>query len=1557
MTTTSKEQWEALVLEPEYWKRQREIPKGTPKLDSIDESSIEDKFIREGVGKIDRLETPLARFVKLMYTDQFSEFRDRVLEDVSGISSMSDGVRDMIIDQTFRYFVLVDADPIRAVWFAQVVVSIAVFRVKFDEGVINKLKNVIRETKQHFFKKSVSIAPPRGVLTDIPYTEFRNISYPSFMVDMLSNPGEVTHFRKHMIRMDDIERDLRVEHVNLIQPTQVHAVSGDSERELYLHILQLITMYNSPDSRLIIYYYSKKAQKYQDVLKRFEDLYVNHEGPVNASKADVFIMISDDGVNIDEFNFMRENLGGKLAAYSFKVGLESKNMNIPGGRVINTPWKPVHESWCRMVWEPTDVISMPVERTYVKSHIIIQDMFMRPFARYDTRSQNSRFWNMKHLLRGEFDSELEVFILESLNVNEIPEFLDGDRLIVPPRSVLFHPEFKPGMLERFVEFILRRHLSSIRNYLYALASRCSRLGVYPPTDKTSEHTKAIQTIFGKTLQDGIDLFGEYMKLEGSRIGIVETIREKDIFPMIEVKKNIMPDIISLFDDDSDKLMSMVSLEPFSDERLSEDVIDTFFRLRGKMDLVVLGESLGNAIHQFIAQYSFREREIGEVIGEMGPRMESMWKYVGGRIPYRSARNIVEVLNRIEETRTPFTILVTGSYPKNILTPFINKYISTERLVGVYNITERDWTPGDLYYPAMSRDTFAEEVFRISDMVRSCMILGNGIGLSKILGTNITTLSIVHTDMTESKTVSGAVGSLRLAGIDAEIFIENLIDSRFVSPTPGMVYDMAIISPMLTNGLSGTDLKKLIDRVREEVLTYTGEIKILLSNTHIVELEKMLPYREMIVSHHTLYEMKDSRDAQGEFDDNYIVSIQREIPSAVERYQGKDLNTGEQVRAYNNYVKNTLISEFIDMFVSKTKGSKPSVLDLACGKGQDIFKWKNSRFYLGIDGSSMEIDEAKRRYKNIRGLKPKMKFVVDDVFGSGSWAGRLSEKYDVVSCQLAIHYAFGTERSIKGLLHNISQLLNNNGSFLVSTLDSGKIINKIKAAQITGNDLRVSRGRYYAIETGINTLRKIDDRITTGADYVFTQFPDSDNPRTTTEFLVDSEYFRSLCKEQGMEIVTKKNFLEYFGNGFGKDLDQDELELIELYCTYEIVKTRPPEPTPVRYIPTIKKEFYDLTEKLLEPTPLIRNSDVLFIGPEHIKPSSSIAEQAKSSLMITEDIDFLRIPPGNTTMKIILENKLTESTSYLKSSYDVIYLPGTVLSDMSDDTIQNILSTLKVSGVVQGVFVRSRAAYHGKKVYLIQDSPDTFILNGEKHRYLDITRLRDVVGKLNASIEISDIKSSDPDLNLFSRFYIRIKVPGEAAVNTDDAEPSINVESKVDKFVLSSDQKKQKNPPGDLKLNESLAMGSSKDKYDDLKKYGNWRQMLSDTWEGPEFSLNESESFKSVEHAIMHFKGRVKGVEGYQAFNAMNTNNDISLPEGKTDREAFIKPFRAAAMTTKADKKALEEYKRIVYEAKFRNGVYGDVLMATKDSHLYTTAAVRNELLEEVRNTIKAVISK
>lgn len=94
-----------------------------------------------------------------------------------------------------------------------------------------------------------------------------------------------------------------------------------------------------------------------------------------------------------------------------------------------------------------------------------------------------------------------------------------------------------------------------------------------------------------------------------------------------------------------------------------------------------------------------------------------------------------------------------------------------------------------------------------------------------------------------------------------------------------------------------------------------------------------------------------------------------------------------LRSFNNWVKSTIIQKFSpnDDFdptraAPRYRESQIAILDMGCGKGGDLLKWKSAPqevgFYVGVDTADVSIDHAKERYESMiresrgrRGARP------------------------------------------------------------------------------------------------------------------------------------------------------------------------------------------------------------------------------------------------------------------------------------------------------------------------------------------------------------------------------------------------------------------------------------------------------------------------------------------------------------------------------------------------------------------------------------------------------------
>ena len=159
----------------------------------------------------------------------------------------------------------------------------------------------------------------------------------------------------------------------------------------------------------------------------------------------------------------------------------------------------------------------------------------------------------------------------------------------------------------------------------------------------------------------------------------------------------------------------------------------------------------------------------------------------------------------------------------------------------------------------------------------------------------------------------------------------------------------------------------------------------------------------------------------------------------------------QLRKINNYAKTVLFSTF-----SRKLGEYPSVLDMSCGRGGDIGKWEKRGYkrYVGFDISPDSIQEAKKRWNEMKNRIEDSTFLVADFCDNNLQNILGKEKFDCVSCQFAAHYAFYSTKSVFIFLKNVTNLLKPGGTFLSIYTNGYSIMNKVLSQGTTrlGNSL-------------------------------------------------------------------------------------------------------------------------------------------------------------------------------------------------------------------------------------------------------------------------------------------------------------------------------------------------------------------------------------------------------------------------------------------------------------------------------------------------------------------------
>lgn len=259
-----------------------------------------------------------------------------------------------------------------------------------------------------------------------------------------------------------------------------------------------------------------------------------------------------------------------------------------------------------------------------------------------------------------------------------------------------------------------------------------------------------------------------------------------------------------------------------------------------------------------------------------------------------------------------------------------------------------------------------------------------------------------------------------------------------------------------------------------------------------------------------------------------------------------------MRNFNNWIKSMLINEYLTKIKqNKNRNSPIKVLDMCCGKGGDLLKWKKGEInhLICADIADVSIEQCKNRYhellnrsSNVRGFAP---IFTAEFMAADCTKVRLREKYkdvtiqlDLVSCQFAFHYSFETISQAECMLRNASECLRPGGYFIGTIPDSYDLVSRWQKSEDDkfGNDV-------YNIEFLCKDKTKPP---LFGAKYNFHLEGVVDCP----EFLVHMPTLCKLASKYGFELVMFERFDNYYDRmkNEGKSL-LGKMQALETYPPY------------------------------------------------------------------------------------------------------------------------------------------------------------------------------------------------------------------------------------------------------------------------------------------------------------------------------------------------------------------------------------------------------------------------
>lgn len=228
-----------------------------------------------------------------------------------------------------------------------------------------------------------------------------------------------------------------------------------------------------------------------------------------------------------------------------------------------------------------------------------------------------------------------------------------------------------------------------------------------------------------------------------------------------------------------------------------------------------------------------------------------------------------------------------------------------------------------------------------------------------------------------------------------------------------------------------------------------------------------------------------------------------------------------VRDFHNWIKNKQIVEAVDYIRTNYGSVDIKLLDLAVGRGGDMKKWRNAGVttVLGVDIDKESINEAERRYTKIANTNTKYQFVtydlsdpkntphLDDLVGE--------TRYDIVSCQFALHYFFRTKQDLQQLIRTVKRYISDTGLFIGTTMDGEKVRDAVDVVKEVYSIKKINfnsnspYGNKYKVSLGSQ-----------GEDHYFSQKP-------SIEYTVDIEELKRVCNEYNLRFIGTVPFEDYY----------------------------------------------------------------------------------------------------------------------------------------------------------------------------------------------------------------------------------------------------------------------------------------------------------------------------------------------------------------------------------------------------------------------------------------------
>ncbi len=255
-----------------------------------------------------------------------------------------------------------------------------------------------------------------------------------------------------------------------------------------------------------------------------------------------------------------------------------------------------------------------------------------------------------------------------------------------------------------------------------------------------------------------------------------------------------------------------------------------------------------------------------------------------------------------------------------------------------------------------------------------------------------------------------------------------------------------------------------------------------------------------------------------------------------------------LRTFHNWTKRELLNQTCSTI--KNESDQPiTLLDLSCGVGGDMSKWYDNGIMsvVGFDINSESINEARNRFdqllqnlkkRNIN-RKPVYEFYEMDLSDSNNLpkiaAILKQKKFNIVSCQFAIHYFFRDPGSLLNLITIVDSYISNHGYFIGTTVNGSDVVTKLQNNTSIGNGIyKIEKQYAEPISDPYNNTILVSLGESQDTEHYFAN-------KKSEEYIVDIEELKNVCSGVNLLFVGTINFETWY-KSFNKNImSQNEME--------------------------------------------------------------------------------------------------------------------------------------------------------------------------------------------------------------------------------------------------------------------------------------------------------------------------------------------------------------------------------------------------------------------------------